>query len=157
MTVPLEVLERGAEPGYGHPHGLLIQGRKAEQQTMLGLLIAVVDRDRLDVDAVGEGRGRDGSIVPGRPEGREDLHAGIVRRHRDPSRKPFPAEIQEDRLTTGIEPAHALQMRGEVALLDEVGQRRLQEKGRELTGNADRPADGVRQFTRHDKKADPQG
>ena len=74
----------------------------------------------------------------------------------DPFAQMLAAEFYEIGLPARIEPAHALQMRGEIALLDEVVDRRLQDQRRELAGDRDRLVEGHRQFARHDQIADAQ-
>ena len=114
----------------------------------------VVDRYRLHVEPFLDGGRNHVAVAERSGKARQKLHAGIVFGDGDPFAEMLAAELYEVRLAARVEPAHPLEVRREITLLDEVVDGCLQDERRELAGDADRLVEGIRQFARHDQVAD---
>ena len=97
------------------------------------------------------------TIVEAHPQRADDLDAGIGRSKRQPVAEAGLGELQKYVATGGIDPPHAPEVGAQVAPLDEIGERRLQEERRELAGYPERQPDALEERHGQDHEAEPEG
>src|ERR1700686_5662911 len=124
----VQFLERRAQAFDALAHRFAVDAGIAEKHPLHGRRVAVVPRERREVDAVPERRCEHVAIVELLPEMTDHLHARIRLVDDQPAIEALAAERDELALAAGIEAAHAAKVSGEEALPDEVGERGLQEE-----------------------------